>query len=81
MRGEVLVSERVGELLRGGEPVGGELFQRAATASATFCGTAFRSFVTGAASSVTIFMMICCAEAPVCGGFPVSISYSTLPSE
>jgi hypothetical protein len=45
-----------------------------ATASATFCGTAFRSLVTGAASSVTIFMMICCAEAPTWGGLPVSIS-------
>ena len=37
-------------------------------------GETLRSFVTGAASSVTIFMMICWAEAPVCGGFPVSIS-------
>lgn len=45
-----------------------------ATAAATWGGTAFRTRVTGAASSVTIFMMICCAEAPVCGGFPVSIS-------
>ena len=52
-----------------------------ATAAATFGGTALRSFVTGAASSVTIFMMICCADAPVCGGSPVSISYSTQPSE
>ena len=39
------------------------------------------TFVTGAASSVTIFIMICCAEAPTCGGLPVSISYSTEPSE
>jgi hypothetical protein len=44
-------------------------------------GTLFRTTVTGWASSVTIFMMICCAEAPTCGGLPVSISYSTLPSE
>ena len=44
------------------------------TAAATFGGTARRSRVTGWGSSVTIFMMICCAEAPVCGGFPVSIS-------
>jgi hypothetical protein len=52
-----------------------------ATAAATLGGTAFRRLVTGAASSVTIFMMICWAEAPVCGGCPVSISYSTLASE
>ena len=44
-------------------------------------GTDFRSRVTGAASSVTIFMMICCAEVPMWGGSPVSISYSTLASE
>jgi len=25
--------------------------------------------------------MICCADDPVCGGSPVSISYSTLASE
>ena len=37
--------------------------------------------MTGAASSVTIFMMICWAEEPMCGGSPVSISYSTLASE
>jgi hypothetical protein len=30
---------------------------------------------------VTIFMMIACADAPVCGGSPLSISYSTQPSE
>ncbi len=52
-----------------------------ATAAVTFGGTDFRSSVTGVACSVTIFMMICCAEPPVCGGSPVSISYSTLPSE
>ena len=52
-----------------------------ATAAATFVGTAFRYFVTASAGSVMIFMMICCAFAPVCGGLPVSISYSTLPIE
>ena len=52
-----------------------------ATAAATFGGTDLRSFVTGWASSVTIFMMICWADAPVWGGLPVSISYSTDPSE
>ena len=52
-----------------------------ATAAATFGGTDFRSCVTGCASSVTIFMMICCAVDPTCGGLPVSISYSTQPSE
>ena len=52
-----------------------------ATAAATFGGTDFRYFVTGSAGSVMIFMMICCALAPVCGGLPVSISYSTEPSE
>jgi fatty acid desaturase len=45
-----------------------------ATAAATFAGTAFRYFVTDSAGSVMIFMMICCAAAPVCGGLPVSIS-------
>ncbi len=52
----------------------GSFSSACATAAATFGGTFFRSFVTGAASSVTIFMMICCAELPTCGGFPVSIS-------
>ncbi len=52
-----------------------------ATAAATCGGTDFRSSVTGRAASVTIFMMICCAEFPMCGGSPVSISYSTLASE
>jgi hypothetical protein len=52
-----------------------------ASAAATCGGTDFRTRVTSAASSVTIFMMICCAEAPVCGGLPDSISYSTAPSE
>ena len=45
-----------------------------ATAAATLGGTLFRSAVTACAGSVMIFMMICCAVAPVCGGFPVSIS-------
>jgi hypothetical protein len=45
-----------------------------ATAAATFGGTAFRIFATGCASSVTIFMMICCADEPVCGGSPANIS-------
>ena len=39
-----------------------------ATAAATFGGTDLRSCVTGAADSVMIFMMICCAEPPRCGG-------------
>ena len=51
------------------------------TAAATFGGTDFRAFVTGAISSVTIFMMICCADEPMCGGFPVNISYNTQPNE
>ena len=45
-----------------------------ATAAATFGGTDFRSSVTGRARSVMIFMMICCAEFPIWGGSPVSIS-------
>ena len=52
-----------------------------ATAAATFGGTAFRNCVTGAAGSVMIFMMICCALTPTCGGLPVSISYNTEPRE
>ena len=32
-------------------------------------------------TSVTIFMMICCAELPICGGSPVSISYKHAPNE
>ena len=44
------------------------------TAAATFGGTDFRRFVTGSTGSVMMRMMICCAEAPVCGGSPVSIS-------
>ncbi len=45
-----------------------------ASAAATFGGTDLRNFVTAVASSVTIFMMICCAVEPVCGGSPASIS-------
>lgn len=52
-----------------------------ASAAATFGGTDFRSAVTGCGVSVMIFMMICCADAPVCGGDPDSISYNTLASE
>ena len=52
-----------------------------ATAAATFVGTDWRSLVTGAAGSVTICMMICWADDPVCGGSPVNISYKTLPNE
>ena len=37
--------------------------------------------VTGAAGSVTIFMMMAWADPPMCGGSPVSISYITTPSE
>ena len=52
-----------------------------ATAAVTFGGTDFRSVVTAATGSAMIFMMICCAEPPRCGGWPASISKSTLPSE
>ena len=52
-----------------------------ATAAATFGGTDLRTSATGRASSAMIFTTICCAELPVCGGSPVSISYSTLASE
>jgi len=52
-----------------------------ATAAATLGGTDLRSSVTGAASSEMIFMMICWAVPPRCGGAPASISYNTLPSE
>ena len=45
-----------------------------AVAAATFGGTDLRSSVTRCAGSAMIFMMICCAEDPVCGGSPVSIS-------
>jgi hypothetical protein len=45
-----------------------------AVAAATLGGTDFRSSGTGRGTSVTIFMMICWAEEPVCGGSPVSIS-------
>ena len=45
-----------------------------AVAAATCGGTDFLIFVTGSAGSVTIFMMIACADPPVCGGSPVSIS-------
>ena len=51
------------------------------SAAATLEGTLLRSSVTSWASSATIFMMICCAEPPLCGGSPASISYSTLASE
>ena len=51
-----------------------ELAPAFATAAATFGGTRFRYFVTDSAGSEMIFMMICWAFAPVCGGFPVSIS-------
>ncbi|HUX33635.1 MAG TPA: hypothetical protein VMV51_07150 [Gemmatimonadaceae bacterium] len=49
--------------------------------AATLGGTDRRVLVTGAASSLTIFMMICCTDAPTWGGSPLSISYSTAPSE
>ena len=52
-----------------------------ASAAATFGGTDFLSSVTGRGVSVTIFMMIAWADAPVCGGSPDNISYSTLASE
>jgi len=52
-----------------------------ASAASTFAGTFFRCVVTAATGSAMIFMMICCAEPPRCGGCPASISYSTLASE
>jgi hypothetical protein len=52
-----------------------------AVAAATCRGTAFRRSVTGRTTSVTILRMIACADDPVWGGSPVSISYSTEPSE
>ncbi len=52
-----------------------------ATAAATFGGTDLRTSATGRATSAMIFTMICCAEEPVCGGSPASISYSMLASE
>ena len=45
-----------------------------ASAAATWAGTDFRCTVTSSAGVVMIFMMICCALAPTCGGLPVSIS-------
>ena len=42
--------------------------------AATCGGTDFLSSITGRASSVTIFITIACADAPVCGGSPVNIS-------
>jgi hypothetical protein len=59
----------------------GSFSSACASASATCGGTDLRYCVTGAACSVMIFMMICCAEPPMCGGWPASISYSTLASE
>jgi len=44
------------------------------SAAATLKGTDLRRSVTGCAGSAMIFMMICCAEPPVCGGSPASIS-------
>ena len=51
------------------------------SAAATFVGTDLRSCVTNCAGSAMNFMMIACAERPLCGGSPASISYSTLASE
>jgi hypothetical protein len=45
-----------------------------ASAAATFDGTDLRSFVTSCGCSVMIFMMICCADPPMWGGAPASIS-------
>ncbi len=50
-------------------------------AAATCGGTDFRSSATGRTSSATIYITIACADAPVCGGSPVNISYNTLPNE
>jgi hypothetical protein len=52
-----------------------------ASAATTFGGTFLRIALTGAASSVRIFMITCCAEPPMWGGWPASISYSTVASE
>ena len=48
-----------------------------ATAAATFRRHRLPERVTASTGSAMIFMMICCAEPPRCGGCPASISYST----
>ena len=52
----------------------GSFSSACATAAATCAGTDFRNSVTGRGVSAMIFMMICCAEFPIWGGSPVSIS-------
>ena len=74
--------ERVGERFRALEPIGREFLERLRQRRRDV--RRHRScarVVTGAAGSVMIFMMICCAEPPMCGGSPASISYSTDASE
>ena len=76
-----LVLERVGELGGGGEPVG-RAASRARSAppprrGAGWCGAGAAS---GRGLSVTTRATTACAVAPVNGGSPVSISYSTAPS-
>lgn len=51
------------------------------SAATTFGGTCLRIALTGAASSVSIFMITCCADPPMCGGCPASISKSTVANE
>ena len=50
-------------------------------AAATESGVEGRASVTGLCASVMILATIACADGPVCGGSPVSISYTTHPSE
>ena len=66
-------------LLHDGRPMVADFgIALAVSAAATFGGTFLRCVVTSATGSAMIFMMICCAEPPLCGGCPASISYSTL---
>jgi hypothetical protein len=52
----------------------GSFSSAVASAAETCGGTDLRSLVADCAGSAMIFMMICCAELPMCGGSPVSIS-------
>ena len=51
------------------------------TALATLGGTDLRASLMDRGSSVRIRTITACADAAVCGGSPVSISYSTQPTE
>ncbi len=61
-------------LVHDGQPVVADFGIALAVTAATWGGTDFRNSVTGCTSSVTIFITIACADAPVCGGSPVNIS-------